>query len=123
MGYQHVLISVIYDFATKNYQRDKLHRLSQEVVDINCQSHKFFNDCHESHTWHNVVRLEDDGIMCFDPQEMVKKCIKYYTQSLDVQVFINDNVKKNRDVFFNGEDEMEHVVSRLTNDKSHGGMD
>ena len=138
MGYQEVLISAMHDLTAKNYQHARLHRLRQEVEDANCQSHKFFHDLHESHARHNVVRLEENGIMCSDPREIVKKCIEYYTQLLDVQVCIDDNVKNDRDVFFNGvknhvshdvaqsldanisEDEVEHVMSHLANDKSPG---
>ena len=138
MGYQDVLISTMHDLTMKNYQHARLHRLRQEVEDANCQSHKFFHDLHESHARHNVVRLEENGIMCSDPREIVKKCIEYYTQLLDVQVCIDDNVKNDRDVFFNGvknhvshdvaqsldanisEDEVEHVMSHLANDKSPG---
>ena len=74
--------------------------------------------------------------MCFDPQKIVKTSIAYYTQLLDVQVCIDDNVKMDRYEFFNGvrnhvshdvaqsldvdipEDEVEHVMSHLDNDKS-----
>ena len=69
------------------------------MEDVNCQSHKYFRDLHESHTSHNVVRLIDDGIMCFDPQEIVKKCVEYYTPLLDVQACIDDNVKNDGNVF------------------------
>ena len=40
--------------------------------------------------------------MCFDPQELVKKWIEYYTQVLDVQVCIDDSVEKDMDCFLNG---------------------
>ena len=71
---------------------------------------------------------------------ILEKCeemhIEYYTQLMDVQVCIDDNVKNDRDVFFNGvknhvshdlahsldanisEDEVEDVMSHLANDKS-----
>ena len=51
--------------------------------------------------------------MCLDPQEIVKKCIEYYTQLLDVQVCIDDNVKNNGIFCFNGGDEVEHIMSLL----------
>ena len=79
MGYQEVLISAMHDLTAKNYQHARLHRVRQEVEHANGQSHKFFRDLHESHAQHNVVRLEENGNMRFDPQEIVKKCIEYYT--------------------------------------------
>ena len=119
----------MHDRTAKNDEHVRLHHLRQEVEDANSQAHKFFHDLHESHAQHNVVRLDDNGIMCIDPQEIVKKCIQYYTQLLDVQVCIDDNVKKDSDVFFNAvknhvlydvvqsldadisEDEVEYVMS------------
>ena len=78
IGYQEVLIFAMLDLTEKNYEHARLHRLQQEVDDANCQSHKFFHDLHESHAQHNVAKLEEKGIMCSDPQEIVKKCIEYY---------------------------------------------
>ena len=102
MGYQEILISAMHDLMAKNYSHARLHYLRQELEDANCQSHKFFHDLHESHAQHNVVRIEEIGIMCSDSQEIVKKCIEYYIQLLVVQMCINDNVSKDRDILFNG---------------------
>ena len=44
-GYQEILISMMCDVTTNNYQEARLHRLKHEVVDDNCQSH----DLYESH--------------------------------------------------------------------------
>ena len=59
-----------------------------------CQSHKFSHDCHEPQTHNDVVRLGEDVMMCLEPNEIVKACVEYFTQLLDVQVCIDDNVKK-----------------------------
>ena len=84
------------------------------MEDANCQSHKISHDLHESYAQHNVVRLEENGIMSSNPQEIVKKCIEYYTQLFDVQVYIDDNVKKNIYVFFIGvKNHVSHDVATM----------
>mgnify|MGYP007069648355 CR=1 FL=1 len=43
-------------------------------------------------------------------EEIMKKCMEYYTQLWDVQVCIDDDVKKDRDVFLNRMKIMYHTM-------------
>ena len=47
----------MHDLTAKSYQHARVHCLRQEVEDVNCQSHKFFHDLHESHARHNMVSM------------------------------------------------------------------
>ena len=83
------------------------------MEDDNCQSHNFFHHLHESHRQDNVVSLRVDGMMCLGSQEIVSKCVGFYTQLLDVQMCVDDNVKKDGDVFLKG------TKNHISHDETH----
>ena len=133
-----ILSTSLCDMKVKSYQQARLHKLRQEVDDSNCQSHEFFHALHESHARYNVVRLQENGRMIMDPHMIVKKCVDYYKQLLDVETHVDETVNYAREVFLNevinhvsievsnvldsdiSEVEVESVISHLVNGKSPG---